>query len=142
MDKNVHPTDRKYVTILGVVSFVFCTLFKRMLEFCRCPLSVGFLNTVFNSQHILKRGFTRQQILILYVTSGLHTAEIKCENILNQKFFDSKRPLTYRTKTSPKSLLFDLTMLKFRGIPMHVMTLIGWKRVNLPISRRKPCLIK
>ena len=34
-------------------------------------------------------------------------------------------------KTSEKSLLFDLTILKFRGIPMHVMTLIVRKKGKL-----------
>ena len=49
--------------------------------------------------------------------------------------FDSKLALL------KKALLFDLKMLKFSSVPMHVLNLrVHFKKVNLQISGRKPWL--
>ena len=41
MDQNEQPIGSKYVTVLGVVLFILCTLSKRLFNFQETPLSFG-----------------------------------------------------------------------------------------------------
>ena len=60
MDQNEQPIGSKYVTVLGVVLFILCTLSKRLFNFQETPLSFGVSNKILKEnkrhQEYLRRG--------------------------------------------------------------------------------------